>query len=235
MNLAVALRRFGPIALSVCLLIAVFATGLWRRLSLSELATHRAALSLLVARHPALSLLAFIGAYVVVVLACTPGPGFMSTAGGFLFGTWLGGAANLFSLVVGSSLVFLACRTAFGDWAARRAGPVVARLEAGFTASAFSWLLTLRLIPIVPYFATNIAAGLMRVRLRDLAGATLVGSAPVSFILAGLGAGLGGLFDAGVKVDARLFARPQILAPLAGLALLSAASIAWRAARKTPR
>jgi hypothetical protein len=59
-----------------------------------------------------------------------------------------------------------------------------------------------------------------------------VGSAPVSFILAGLGAGLGGLFDAGVKVDARLFAKPQIVAPLVGLALLSAVSIAWRAARK---
>lgn len=235
MTLGGALRRYGPVALIAALLIAALASGAWRRLSLHELAMHRAALTLFVAQHPAASLLAFVGVYVLVVVACTPGPGFLSTAGGFLFGTWLGGAANLVSCTIGSALVFAACRTAFGDWAERRGGPVVRRIEAGFSANAFSYLLTLRLIPMMPFFATNIAAGMARVRLRDLVGATLIGTAPVSFVLAGLGSGLGDLFDHGVRADFHLFERPQILLPLAGLAVLSAAPILWRLARRRER
>lgn len=235
MTVARALRRFGPIVLILCLLAAILATGAWRRLSLAQLTSHRATLSLLVAHRPVVSLLIFVGVFTAVVVACTPGPGFMAVAGGFLFGPWLGGAASLASCILGASLVFLACRTAFGDWAIERAGPLARRIEAGFSANAFSYLLTLRLIPIVPFFATNIAAGLARVRLRDMVGATLIGTAPVSFVLAGLGAGLGGLFDRGVTADAGLVLRPQILLPLSALALLSAGPIAWRMVRSRRR
>ncbi len=231
MTPARALRRFGPVVLIACLLVAVVATGDWRRLSLTQLASHRQALTLMVAHRPMMSLLIFVGIFTAVVVACTPGPGVMAVAGGFLFGPWLGGAASLVSFTLGASLVFLACRTAFGDWAINRAGPLARRIEAGFSANAFSYLLTLRLIPIVPFFVTNIAAGLARVRLRDLVLATWIGSAPVSFVLGDLGAGLGGLFDRGVTTDGGLLLRPQILLPLSALALLSAGPIAWRVVR----
>ena len=232
MSLVRIVRRYGLIALVAGLLIAAIASGAWRHLTLGELASHRVVLKAWVAAHPILSLAAYLGAYVLVIAACIPGPSVMTTAGGFLFGVWLGGAAALTACIVGSTIVFLACRTAFGDWAAHRAGPVIQRIEKGFSENAFTFLLTLRLIPAVPYFATNIAAGLARVRLSALVGATLIGSAPICFVLAGLGAGLGDLFDRGVKVDSSLFERPQILLPLAGLALLSCGPIGWRLWRR---
>jgi uncharacterized membrane protein YdjX (TVP38/TMEM64 family) len=230
-------RRFVPLAVIAALLVAVVASGLLDHLSLAELKANRAMLSAQVAAHPALSLLVYFVIYVLVVVACVPGPGFMTIAGGFLFGVWLGGAAALASCVVGATIVFQACRTAFGDWAARRAGPVVQRIEAGFARHGFSYLLTLRLIPMVPFFATNVAAGLARVRLRDLVAATMIGTAPAAFVFAGLGAGLGVLFDHGAKADFRLIETPQVMLPLVGLGLLSALPIAWRLiqARRRPR
>ncbi|MGI8840499.1 MAG: TVP38/TMEM64 family protein [Caulobacteraceae bacterium] len=186
------------------------------------------ALAAYVASHPALSVALYLALFTAVVTACLPGPGVLSVAGGFLFGTLAGGAAALGACTAGSVLVFLACRLAFGDWLARRAGKRIARLEAALSRHPFLSLLSLRLLPFFPYFVATLAAGLSRVRSRDLVAATAVGSAPVSFILAGLGAGLGRAFDRGVRIEASILESPRILVPLAALAVLSAAPLAWR-------
>ena len=228
--------RFIPLGLIVCLLVAAVASGTWKHLSLRELADHHQQLQTLVAQHPVLTLAAFLGLYVLVVVACIPGPGAMNVAGGLLFGVWLGGAVCLFSCLIGAIIVFLACRTAFGDWAAHRAGATVAKIEAGFSNNAFSYLLALRLMPVAPFSMVTIAAGLARVRLSVLIIATLIGAAPSAFIFAGLGAGLGEVFQRGAKVDASLMERPMIIGPLAALAAMSLAPILWRMwrGRKAP-
>lgn len=228
MTLGKAVRQYGLFALMLGLLVAAIASGAWRHLTLTDLAAHRVALTHYVALHPVLSVLIYVAVYIVVVVACIPGPGAMTTAAGFLFGTLVGGLAALTACTIGSVIVFLACRTAFGDWATRKAGPGLKRIEAGFAKDAFSYLLTLRLIPAVPFFATNVAAGLARVRLSALVGATLIGSSPVCFVFAGLGSGLGKVFERGGKIDMTLLEQPQIILPLAGLAVLSTAPIAWR-------
>jgi uncharacterized membrane protein YdjX (TVP38/TMEM64 family) len=235
MTAARALRRYGPIALVAALLVAAVASGLWRHLTLTELAAHRVTLTHYVAAHPVLSVLIYVAVYTLVVVACIPGPGAMTTAGGFLFGTVIGGMAALTACTVGSAIVFLACRTAFGDWATQKAGPAVKKIEEGFAKDAFSYLLTLRLIPMVPFFATNVAAGLARVRLSTLIGATLLGTSPVCFVFAGLGAGLGVVFDRGDRIGMSLLEQPRIILPLVGLALLASGPIAWRLWRRRRR
>jgi uncharacterized membrane protein YdjX (TVP38/TMEM64 family) len=225
--------RFLPIFIIGALFAGVIASGELRRLSLGDLSANGPALIAFVMRHPRASLALYLGLYVLIVVACVPGPSVMSIAGGFLFGPLIGGLAGLASCVVGAVIVFLACRTAFGDWAARRAGPTIARIEAGFSRDAFAYLLALRLMPIAPFFLVNLAAGLARVRLSRFALATLIGTAPASFVFAGLGAGLGRLM--GHKLDASALLRPEVLAPLTGLAILSLAAPAWRLWRSRRR
>jgi uncharacterized membrane protein YdjX (TVP38/TMEM64 family) len=220
--------RFLPLVVIAALFIALLASGELKHLSLNELAAHRTRLAGFVAAHPVLSLAAYFGLFVLLVVACAPGPSVVCMAGGFLFGPWLGGSAALASILTGAVIVFLACRTAFGDWAAQRAGPTMARIEAGFSKNAFSYLLALRLMPVAPLFLVNIAAGLARIRLSTLVLATLIGSAPSSFIFAWLGSGLGEVFRRHAKLDASLLSRPSIVAPLAALALMSLAPVAWR-------
>jgi uncharacterized membrane protein YdjX (TVP38/TMEM64 family) len=220
--------RLAPLALIAALFVALIVSGAWRRLSLASLAEHRAQLLHFVGAHPYASLAAYLGVYVLVIVACAPGPAILTIAGGFLFGPALGGAAALAALVIGAVIVFLACRTAFGDWAAHRAGATVARIEAGFSRDAFAYLLALRLMPVAPFFMVNLAAGLARVRLSSFVLATLIGAAPSAFIFATLGSGLGGMFRRHTHLGANLLLQPQIAGPLSALAALSLAAPAWR-------
>ncbi|HEX3916579.1 MAG TPA: TVP38/TMEM64 family protein [Caulobacteraceae bacterium] len=227
--------RLLPIVLIGALFVAVLASGVLRRLSLRGLAENREVLTHLVAAHPTLTLAAFVGLYVLLIVACMPGPSIMSMAGGMLFGPLVGGIATLTALVGGAAIVFLACRTAFGDWAAKHAGPTMARIEAGFSRDAFSYLLALRLMPVAPFFMVNFAAGLARVRLSAFFLATLIGAAPSAFIYAGLGAGLDGVIRRHERLDASLLARPDIAVPLLALTVLALAPPAWRYLRRGRR
>jgi uncharacterized membrane protein YdjX (TVP38/TMEM64 family) len=220
--------RLAPIAVIAALFVGLVASGQLRRLSLDGLAQNRAALTAIVAAHPIGSLALYLGTYLLIIAACVPGPAVMSVAGGVLFGTWLGGAAALAAMTAGGVVVFLACRTAFGDWAAHRAGAAIARIEAGFSRDAFAYLLALRLMPAAPFFMVNLAAGLARVRLATFVLATAIGSAPSAFVLAGLGAGLDGVIRRHERLDASLLARPDIAIPLGALAVLALAPPAWR-------
>ena len=229
--------RLVPLLLIALLFVGLLASGQLRRLSLADLASHREALVHVAERHPLASLAAFVAGFVLVIVACVPGASVATIAGGMLFGPLIGGAAALVGMLIGSAIVFLACRTAFGDWAARRAGQTVARLEAGFSRDAFSYLLALRLMPVAPVFMVNLTAGLARVRLSTLLLATLIGSAPSSFIFAGLGAGLGRLLHRHVRADVTLLLRPDIALPLTALAALALSPAIWRLwrARRRPR
>jgi len=220
--------RWLPLAVIAALFVALIGSGALKRLSLHSLAEHRAALLHFVAQNPFESLAAYVGVYVLVIVACAPGLSVISLTGGFLFGPLVGGLAALTALNIGAAVVFLACRTAFGDWAAHRAGATMARIEAGFSRDAFSYLLALRLMPVAPFFIVNIAAGLARVRLPTFLLATLIGSAPSAFIFASLGAGLGRIFHRHARLDASLILNPTVAPALAALAVLSMAPPAWR-------
>jgi uncharacterized membrane protein YdjX (TVP38/TMEM64 family) len=222
------LRRYGLIVTIGALLAGAVASGAWRWFSVGELQAHHAALRAMVAARPLASLALFIVVDAAVISACIPGPGLMATASGYLFGAVLGGLASLAASVIGSSIVCLACRSAFADTLARRGGPMIRRLETSLSRNTFSWLVTVKLVPVLPFFAPNVAAGLAGVRLRVLVAATLVGSAPVCFILAGLGSGLSRALDRGAALDPRLFQSPGVLLPLGLLAFLALASLGVR-------
>jgi len=220
--------RFAPITAIGALFLVLLAMGAFKHLSLDELAAQHARLTAFRIRRPIACLAAYLAAYVLIVSTFAPGPSVMSVTGGFLFGPWLGAAAALSACGVGGLISFSACRTAFGDWAQRRAGRTVRDLEANFSHNAFGYLMTLRLVPIAPFALVTLAAGLARIRLSTFLLTTVVGTAPSVFIFAELGKGLDHVFQRGGRVDASLLAQPQVLIPLTALAALSLAGVAWR-------
>lgn len=223
------IRRFGPLVVIVALAIWAVASGAVQHLSLEELQSRRAELTGFVGLHPWASLGTFMALYVVVISLSLPGALVLTLAGGFLFGPWLGAAAAVISATIGSTIIFLICRTAFGEALAASAGPGLAKLQEGLRRNAFSYILTLRLIPVVPLFVINIAAGLVALPLRTFVIASLIGMAPGSLVYAGLGAGLGAVFAKGQQPNLRLIFEPQILYPLLGLAALSLLPVLWQA------
>ena len=222
----IALITAAPFALLI--LLAVDPPHL---LSLSQLQARRHHLQELVREHPAMSLMIYMGAYFLVTGVSLPGALVMTLSGGFLFGMWEGSAAAVSGATAGCVAMFLAARSAWGEALRARAiaaGGLMARLEAGASRNAFTYILMLRLIPGVPIWLVNVTAGLLRMRLSSYVVATAVGIAPSTIVYAAIGSGLGRMFERGQRPDPSLLLQPQWLATLAGLAALALIPVAWR-------
>jgi uncharacterized membrane protein YdjX (TVP38/TMEM64 family) len=221
-------RRYGLLILIGALLIAALASGVTDHLSLAELELRRQALTQAIAQRPAFSLAVFMLLYVAAAATALPGVIYLTIGGGLLFGPWLGGGASLLAATGGSIVVFLACRTAFGDLIRRRAGPRMQRIEDMILGDAFSHLLTLRLIPGLPMGLINVAAGVVGVPLRTFVWSSFLGMLPASLIFAGLGSSLGAVLDHGGRLTPDILLQPGVILPMIGLAILSLTPYAWR-------
>jgi uncharacterized membrane protein YdjX (TVP38/TMEM64 family) len=157
----------------------------------------------------------------------------MTLAGGLLFGAVAGTGLAVLGAGGGAMVLFLAARFALAAPLARLcerngAGPFIERVRAGVRREGFSYVLALRLIPVVPFWLTNLAPALVGMRLAPYAAATFLGIIPPTAVFASIGAGLGSVIARGAQPDLTVIFRPNILLPLLGLALLSLAPIAWR-------
>ncbi len=223
--------RFAPAALVVVAVIALGWSGALKHLSLAELRASRQALTGYVRHHPLLSLMAYLGVYIGAITLSLPAALILTLSGGFLFGPWLGGVAAALGATAGATAVFAISRLTVGDALERGANPRIRALEEGIKKDAFFYLLTLRLIPITPFWLVNVAAGLLSIRVSTYVSATLIGIAPVSMIYAGIGSGLGKMFDRGPLPHMHDLIRPELALPLAGLALLSILPILYQRRR----
>ena len=229
------IKRFGPLIIIALAVAAVFATGLADHLSLEELKARRDQLQGFVALHPALSFGLYILIYVAVVSLSLPGALVMTLSGGFLFGPWLGAAAAASGASLGAAVIFMVCRSAVGDSLRGKAGSTIAKIEEGVRRDAFSYILTLRLIPVMPFWLVNLAAGFVNIPLRTFLSATVLGILPGSLVYAGLGSGLGEVFASGQEPNLRVIFEPHVLLPLVGLGLLSLLPVVLRRFRKSEK
>ncbi|HYE43882.1 MAG TPA: TVP38/TMEM64 family protein [Caulobacteraceae bacterium] len=228
------LKRVWPLLLIAAAIAALFLTGANRYLSLDALRTNEAALRAFVADNLILSLLAFVALYAATVTTYIPGAAVLTLTGGFLFGVWIGGPATVIGATLGAVGAWWLIRTALGEplrHRAEKSGGLLKKLIDGFGGNAFSWVLSLRLAPVAPFWLVNAAAGLGSAPLRPYALATFIGVIPGTVIYSGIGAGLGALFRRGERPNLAIIFEPQFLLPLLGLALLSFAPAAWRRLR----
>jgi uncharacterized membrane protein YdjX (TVP38/TMEM64 family) len=233
--------RFVPLAVLVVCVGAALASGAHRYLSLEALIDHRERLQAFVDLHAARAMLVYMAVYVTAVTLSVPGAVFLTMLGGFLFGWLVGGAAAVISATLGAIGVFLIARSSVGDSLLARAGRRAQALAAGFRADAFSYLLFLRFLPIVPFWITNLASALFGVPLRTFALGTMIGVIPATYAFAVAGAGLDSIIRAQQEArDACLAARagpcsidltlsnlltPQTIAALAALGVLALAPV----------
>lgn len=231
------LRRFAPVAVVLLAMVAVFASGAHRHLSLETLVRHRMAIDAFMAHHMVAALGAFIAIYIVVVALSIPGALFLTITGGILFGTLIGGAASVTGATIGATLIFLVARSACGENIIRRAGPLACKLAAGFRADAFSYLLFLRLVPAFPFFLVNLVPAVAGVKLRTFTAATAIGIVPATFVFAFFGSGLdsvlaaqegpyraclaSGRSECPIHFDIGAIVTPQLLAAFAALGALA--------------
>jgi uncharacterized membrane protein YdjX (TVP38/TMEM64 family) len=231
--------RFVPLAMIVVCLAVGYALGWQRYLTLDYLAASRLALKETVAANPVTAPLAFMGLYALVVALSIPAASILTIFAGFLFGWLAGGILVALAATAGATALFLAARTAFGDFFRERAGDRVLRLAKGFEEDAFGYLLALRLAPVFPFFVVNIAPAFFHVRLRTYLAATFLGILPATFVYAYLGRSIDVVLTearlAGRSVGLADLVSPRVTIAFLMLALIALLPVAVRAFRHRRR
>ena len=217
-------KRFLPLAVLIVAVIAIFASGVTQYLNLEALQANEAGLRGFIDENLILALLAFIAVYAIATAVSLPGATILTLAGGYLFGTWVGGSATVIGATIGAVAVFYAVRTSLGEALRAKAeasGGMLKKVIDGVGQGAFGYILTLRLIPLAPFWLVNVAAALAHAPLRAYALATFFGIMPATFIYSGIGAGIGALVARGEAPDLGVIFDPRVLVPLVALGLLS--------------
>lgn len=215
--------RLLPLAIIAGLVIAFFALGLNRYLSMEMIREHGLNLQAYAREHYWLALAGFILVYAVATASTIPGPVFLTLLGGMMFGPWVGALAQSTGATLGSIVIYLIYRTALGTWLRAKfkadAG-VMDRITTGIDRNAFVTLFTLRVIPSVPFVLINAAAGMVAAPLRPYIAATFLGLLPSTTIYTWIGSKLGEMMQAGARPDLEILVR-QFFWPLMGVAFLS--------------
>ncbi|MEM6973817.1 MAG: VTT domain-containing protein [Pseudomonadota bacterium] len=166
--------------------------------------------------------LVFALVYAVATAVSMPGAIWFTITGGFLFGTFLGTALSVIGATIGASLIFLAAKTSFGEVLKSKAGGWLTRMEKGFHEGEVSFLLIMRLVPVVPFWVANLAPAFLGTRVITFIWTTLLGIIPGAAVYASLGNGVGALIDEGQTPDLGIIFSLPVLGPLLGLAALAA-------------
>jgi uncharacterized membrane protein YdjX (TVP38/TMEM64 family) len=183
-------RRFlAPLCLVAVLAIG-YSLGWHSYFTLQSIAENRAVLASYTAQNLVLAVVIFTLVYAAAVAVSFPGASILTILSGLLFGWAIGGAAAICAATLGAAIVFQITKSSFGDVLAKKAGPFLGRISAGFADDAFNYLLFLRLVPAFPFWLVNIAPALANVKLRTFVITTFLGIIPGTFAFASVGAGL---------------------------------------------
>ena len=183
--------KLAIVAAFAAAIIAFFALGGQKYLTLDTIKANRDALRSFANEHLLLSLAITFVVYTLAVACSLPGALLLSLTCGFLFGRWLGMAVIVSAATLGATLVFVAARYLIADWARSKLGSVGRKINEGFSENAFSYMLFLRLVPAFPFFLVNLAPAFTSIKLSTYVLATAIGIIPGSFVFANLGKTLG--------------------------------------------
>ena len=223
--------RMVPLVLLAVGLAAFFVFDLNQYVSLDALKTRRDTLQSWVVNYGVLTAAIFMLVYALAVAFSVPGAVFITIAGGFMFGPYLGTVYVVVGATIGAVGVFLAAKYALGDVLRARAGPAIKRMEAGFRENEMSYLLILRLVPLFPFWLVNLVPAFLGVSLRTYMIGTLLGIIPGAFVYALVGDGAGAVLDAGGDLNLGIIFEPRFLAPIIGLAVLACIPIVYKKIR----
>ena len=146
--------------------MALLAAVLYRHFDIGDLLTLdslKASRDTLVARFdqsPATFAIGYFALYVAVAALSLPGAAVMTLAAGAIFGLGLGLLLVSFASSIGATLAFLTARYLLRDSVQARFGSRLEPVNEGMRRDGAWYLLSLRLVPVFPFFMVNLLVGL---------------------------------------------------------------------------
>jgi uncharacterized membrane protein YdjX (TVP38/TMEM64 family) len=180
-----------------------------------------------VLHNKALAVLIYCVIYCTVISLSIPVATIMTITGGYLFGQLTATIAATISATAGGSLLFLTTKLLSGNINNKSNNKWVQMVKDGFTRNAFLYIITLRLLPIIPFVMINIATGILQIPFKAFFFGTIIGVIPGTFIYVSLGVAMKEILNY-PELGVEILLQPKILLSLTGLACLVFLAILYR-------
>ena len=225
------LKKNLPFLALILLSCLAWFLGLAHYFTFEHLAKYQQFLNTIIQKHPIISIELYGIAYIIVVALSLPVASFMTIASGLLFGQWIGTVATVIFATLGASVLFLSAKMASKELLEKKSGSFAKKMQRGFKENAFFYLMTLRLIPLFPFFAVNIASALFQIPFRTFFWGTLIGIIPGSFIYVAMGVALREVIHQ-QTITVNTLLSPTLLLALVGLGILSLLPVLYKYFKK---
>ncbi|NVK31072.1 MAG: FAD-dependent oxidoreductase, partial [Gammaproteobacteria bacterium] len=195
-------------------LLAYFALDLEQYLSLDSLKQHQESLSQWVQSHYVQALFGFFILYVAAASLSLPGATILTLLAGAIFGLGTGFVLVSFASSIGATLAMLVSRHLLRDTVQNKLGDKLSAIERGIEKDGAFYLLSLRLVPIVPFFAINLLFGLTQFKAKTFYWVSQLGMLPGTLVYVNAGTALSQLESVGDVASPSLFLSLAALAAL---------------------
>ena len=169
--------------LIVILISFIWYKGLHHHLTLASLQENRGYLENAVATNYPKSVCMYLLVYAGIITLAIPGVPLLTMLGGFLFGFFPGSLYALIGASIGTSLSFLFIRHLLSNVIRGKYAQKLEKFNEKLRSQGVaSYLLTMHLVGLIPYFVINALAALADVSFFTFFWTTVVGSVPIIFI-----------------------------------------------------
>lgn len=178
-------RRLKPAILLFVLIatiIAIRLSGQAGSFTMENLKQHQAVLEQAVHEHYGLAVACYIAVYAASTALAIPGALILTLAGGLLFHTFPGIIYVNIGATTGAILAFVFSRYIFRTWFQERYSYRLRGFNDDFEKNGYLYLLSVRLIPVFPFFLINVLSGLTTIPLLIFVWTTAVGILPGSLV-----------------------------------------------------
>jgi len=215
--------------------VVVVAVWAWRQydlgalLTLDNLKASRDALQARVQARPLATAAMFFALYVAAAALSIPGAVILTLAGGAMFGLGWGLLLVSFASSLGALLAFVMARYLLQDSVQARFGKQLAPINEGVRKDGTFYLLTLRLVPVIPFFLVNLLMGLTPMGAARFYAVSQIGMLAGTVVYVNAGTQLAAIQSPGDVLSPALLGSFVLL----GLfPLLAKAGVGWLARRK---
>ena len=186
-------RGLAILALLCVVLACVWQTGLHQRLTLPELKSAQATFAMQYSIQPVQTTLLYFTCFTLLTAFCLPGALVLMLIAGASFGLVWGSLVAVMASAVGATLTMLASRYLLRSRIEARYGNMLDTVNKGLADGAAFYLLSLRLLPVIPFAPLNLLCGLTHLPLPLFFATSVVGMLPATAVYVNAGAQLGAI------------------------------------------
>ncbi len=200
----------------LCCFTTVFYFDLFQYLNFDFILAQRDSFLNLYEDYPLLVIFSFFIIYVLTTGFSVPGAAVLTLVAGYLFGLLIGTLIISFASALGATMAFLMSRFLLKDLIQEKFKSKLKTINEGFQKDGIFYLLTLRLIPLFPFFMVNLVMGITPIRVIPYFIASQLGMLPGTIVYV----------NAGTQIS-KINSLKDILSPMIILSFLVLALLPW--------